>query len=593
MPILYLDGLRFKNAVVVAARRVLDVQERLNSINVFPVPDGDTGTNMALTLRHVAEGAINAGDLELSGMSSVMAESALMGSCGNSGAILAQFFQGMADSFSGVRRVDLEGFANSVGFGVQKAERALADPVEGTILTVMRDWAEHIQTGWENAACFVDLMRDALETAKQSLQETPKKLEVLARAHVVDAGAQGFVNMLEGIIQYADTGEIDWTPSETPATQPQLVLDPENITYRFCTECLIEGTDLDAQRIRAKVGHLGDSLIVAGTGRKVRIHVHTDNPEALFTHAAVFGTLSRCKQEDMRAQHLQGKAEIALITDSSCDLPIDYLIKHQVRVVPVMVTFGTETYLDRVNITSEEVYRMMVEEQREPKTSQPTVGAFAHAMKMAAEHHREAIALTLSSAVSGTYQACRIAARQQNEIRVEVVDSRTTAVALGLLVAVAAEAIAAGRPLDRIREMLEKAREHAHLIVTVETLDYLVRGGRVSRFRGWLARLLRLTPILSFSGFGGIRVVGKSRPGPPSWEKAMAIIKRKSAYLTNLRFQVCQVHAPEAAAYFERELKRHFGLDHVEILAASPSVGAHSGPGTAGIAMLGDPGDPR
>ena len=595
MAVLYLNGDRLKNSVVMAAQRVLERQERLNGINVFPVADADTGTNMALTLKSVAEVALNARRIGLSDISSQMAEAALMGSQGNSGAILAQFFQGMAEGFSGEKRIDLRHFADAMVHAVHRAEQAISEPVEGTILTVMRDWARDLHQTWSDAPGFVELFRSSLATARTSLDNTPQQLKALAKANVVDAGAQGFVNMLEGILDYADSGAFAWSPPSQSDPVPVAVIhDPASITFRYCTECLIEGKDLDSNQIRQSVEEMGDSLIVAGTSEKIRIHIHTDEPDRVFAYAAQCGDLSRTKADDMRQQHndYHGPGEgpeIAILADSSCDLSDEFIRKHRVRLVPVSVTFGSKTYLDRINITSDEVYRLMEESPHHPTTSQPAPGIFLRAMEMAAETNRAAVVVTMSSAVSGTYQSCLTAVRRQDKIPIEVIDSRSTAGAMGLLIGVAAEAIAEGYALEEVKQRVLAARPHARIFVTVKTLKYLVRGGRVGKLRGFLGKILDLVPILTFSEEGRAVKIGQAKSGLPSWRKLIDTVEKASKRYVNLRFSICHANDPEAAQFLEKELKERFGLDHVDVLPVSPTLSAQIGPGASGISMLGDP----
>lgn len=597
MAILYLDGPRLKNCIIVAAQRVLESQERLNRMNVFPIPDGDTGSNMALTLKCIAEGAINAGEMNLSQLSAHMAESALMGSCGNSGAILAQFFQGLAGAFSHCTRVDPKAFAHAVKRGVETAESALSQPVEGTIITVMRDWALFIVDQSSRTTDFVDLFHQGLEVAKASLAGTPQLLKVLARAHVVDAGAQGFVYMLEGVAHYMKTGQLQWTPvaDDRAPERAEVSVNVDHIRFQFCTECLVDGEDLDIKTIRASLKDLGDSMIVAGGPRKIRIHLHTNHPEELYQRAARFGSVSRQKAEDMRAQHSREygtEASIALIADSSCDLPTDYLIKNKIRLVPVRVTVGNQVFLDRVNITSEEVYRIMTQSETRISTSQPTTGAFSQAFKMAAETHKQAIAITVSSKVSGSHQACLTAARSVENLEIRVIDSGNTAGGLGLLVAVAAEAIAKGCNMAEVEKIVGDARPHTRLFAAFETMKYMVRGGRVSRFKGWMARVLNRTPILTFDLEGGVRAPASGKPGLSCWKKMLKLILKECQKLEEPRFIISHARAEEAALWFEDQLKQHFNLQHVPILPVSPTIGAHAGPGALGVALTGQPKPP-
>ncbi len=603
MGIYHLNGSRLKHAVIAASQRVLESQERLNNINVFPVPDGDTGTNMALTLKSVAQGALQANRAPLSELSSRLADSALLGARGNSGAVLAQFFQGMAEGFSGCRRIGPGDFAACMSGAVRSAERAFVEPREGTILTVMRDWAAHLGERVKRKEEFRSMLRGSLRAASDSLRDTPKQLEVLANAGVVDAGAQGFVHMLEGVVDFIETGKLrQGEEQETVVVEKAAAADFEEhggpIRYRYCTECLVEGEGLDLAAIRAAVAELGDSLVVTGHAAKVRIHIHTDEPARLFEIAGGHGSVSHRKYDDMREQNrgqwgANRASDIALITDSSCDLPMEYLIQHKVYTVPVSVSFGPRTYIDRVTITSDQVYRMMLEGDAQPRTSQPALGDFLRVYGRAAETHGNAVVILLASALSGTYQAGLAAAEQQNHLNMRVIDARTSAASMGFLVQIAAEAIEEGCDMDEVCHRVEAARPHARIFISIESLDYLIRGGRVSRLKGAIARMMNRVPLLTLSSEGKAKIVDKARPGKASRTKLVDIVARHIQGLGHTRFAICHAGAEEQAREVAASLRARLGIEAIEILPVSPTVGAHLGPGTVGVAVMGFPGGKR
>ena len=589
----YLDGARLKKAVKAATQRVAETQDLLNRINVFPVADGDTGTNMALTLRGAAEGIRDAGTISLSEMSALLAGCALVSARGNSGAILAQFFQGMATGFAGQQRVGLEEFALSMKQAAHSAEEAVASPCEGTILTVMRDWAKSIERTWAAAPGFAELLRGSLEHARGSLQRTPSQLKVLAKAKVVDAGAQGFVHMLEGIVRLLEAGETSW-PDAAPLLQLATPVPDDDIVFRYCTECIVQGPDLDLAGIRSAAGSLGDSLVIAGNSAKAKIHVHTNDPALLFTKIAAFGMVSNPKQEDIWAQrdaarHRSGVAPIAVITDSSCDLPPDYLLKQNIYMVPVRIIFGNTEYLDRVTITSDEVYEMLKRSPEPPRTSQATAESFLQTYERAAASHREAIAILVSGAASGTFQSGLVAAQRQRSMKIEVVDSKTTSASLGFLVQTAVDAIQERCPLPEIRRRVEEARGRIKIFFSVSNLEHLIRTGRVGPASSFVAKLLNLVPILSFSPHGTIVSVSRSRPGKASWAKLLELAIQESAKLSKPRFRVCHSAEEEGAQYVAEELARRLQIDPPEILKVSPTMGAMVGPGVCVIAMMGAP----
>lgn len=274
MPIDHLDGTLFKHAVIAGSRPVILMQEQLNNINVFPVADSDTGTNMALTLRNLAEGALNCKEASLDKMSIALADAAFLGAHGSSGSLLAQFFQGLAKGFQASGRVDVVGFARAARYGADCAREAVAEPREGTILTVMRDWADCLDAQCRNSDSFPPLLAFALKGTTESLKRTPEKLEVLAKAGVVDAGAQGFVAMLEGFQNFLDTGQIVPVTRSILAAgraKARALASPAEITFQFCTQALIVGPEIDRESLRKQIRSLGDSMIVGGSDQRVHL----------------------------------------------------------------------------------------------------------------------------------------------------------------------------------------------------------------------------------------------------------------------------------------------------------------------------------
>ena len=594
----YLDGVRLRRAVLAAAQRVTETQSELNRINVFPVADRDTGTNMTLTLRGASEGLLALGDVDLAEMSALLADSALLSARGNSGVILAQFFQGMAAAFAGKRRIGLDEFALSMMQAARFAEKAVANPCEGTILTVMRAWASGVQRRIPASSGFADLLNGSLEDARASLSKTPTQLKVLARAKVVDAGAQGFINMIEGVVRLMEAGETGWTSAEVATPAAMSAAPDDDFTFRYCTECIVQSSALDLDGIRSMAESLGNSLVIAGSETKVRIHIHTNDPASLFVGAAAFGAISSQKHEDIWAQRDAARSQhnaapIAVVTDSSCDLPPEYLLKHNIYMVPVRITFGNTEYLDRVTITSEEIYDLLEQSTEPPKTSQATPESFLQAYSRAAKDHREAISILVSGSTSGTLQSALIAAKRQQSLNIEVVDSKTTSAALGFLVETAVEAIKDGYTLPEIRNLVEKARDRVKVFFTVGSLDYLIRTGRVGSAYSFIAKLLNLVPILSFSSEGSIMSVARSRPGKASWTKLLDVAVKESAKLSQPRFYVCHSAAENGANYVAAELVRRLKIESPEILKISPTMGAMVGPGVCAIAMMGAPENPQ
>jgi len=248
------------------AKRIFDRQEYLNKINVFPIPDADTGTNMASTLSAIVDSISNQTSNSINNITTKVADSALLGAQGNSGVIFAQFFYGLSMGIADDVKISTEKFGNAVLTAISSAHDALSHPLEGTIISVIKDWGESVYNNRKTTRDFVELLNNSLKAARISLEETRTKLEIMRKANVVDAGAQGFVDFIEGVIHFISKGKIGelqkyQTPDLKEISHPDLSL--EEIKYRYCTECLIQGDHINIKDLRQKIEEYGDSVVLA------------------------------------------------------------------------------------------------------------------------------------------------------------------------------------------------------------------------------------------------------------------------------------------------------------------------------------------
>ncbi len=588
----YLDGRRLRRALIAGARFVTDRAEPLNRINVYPVPDGDTGTNMAMTLSRIAHRAAFGKEIGARQAALAIADEAVSGARGNSGAILAQFFTGFSEGVPEKQRIDTNEFGQAVLKGAESARAAIQRPQEGTILTVLRDWAQDVVAQASNVKDFGALLDRSLQAASASLARTPEKLALLKKSGVVDAGAQGFVYLLEGIVRYIREAARRAIP-EPPPDVAAATFDrsPESILFRFCTEALLEGISLDRDALRQRMALLGDSLVIAGGASKMRVHVHTNEPEIVFSQLAELATVEQTKVEDMRHQHEKRfdesrKGRVGIVTDSACDLPDSLLEELEIQMVPMRVHFGRENYLDRVTIRASEFYARFAVCDEYPKTSQPPPADFRQVYESLAVHHGSIVSIHLSGALSGTLQAAMTASRAVPETRVVTVDSKGASIAEGLVVRAAAEAIRRGATAEEAADEARRAAEKVRLFVAVPTIEHLVRGGRVSAGKGRIARWLRILPVLTIGRDGKAHEAAKAFGHVSAVQKMMALLFEAAGNGGGQRFGVVHADALEAAERLAREIRSRYPSSDVLILECSPVLGAHGGPGALGVAVL-------
>lgn len=590
MKIRYLNGSRLYFAILAGGNAVIQDQAYLNKINVFPVPDADTGTNLASTMRAIAEGAEPHHSIKATLKS--VANAALSGARGNSGLIFAQFIHGMSKEIDHESKLTTHAFAESVKRAVQYAHKAIVHPVEGTMITVIRDWAEAVYQRKSQTSDFVELLTDSMNAARNSLKETPRKLQVLARAGVVDAGAKGFVDFLEGILHYIKKGtlariqkaDVFWAREEIKAPSKDKSLD-----FRYCSEALLTGTDLAPDTIRSVVQRFGESAVVAGSEERVRIHVHTNRPAELFFELKDHGLMSQIKVDDMRRQYEaahQRKAKIAIVTDSACDLPPDVLDDRQVHVIPLALSFGNQQFLDKVTIQPDQFYGLLATSPVHPKTAVPPVMSAQNLFSFLASHYDSIIVITLSGKLSGVYDMCLQAASQIAGKKISVIDSRTISANLGLLVSKASDMAAAGVPHDEIVAAVEASVPKTKILVDVATMKYFVRSGRVSPVKGLIGRLLNVKPIITLDESGKTTEGGKSFSRKANMAKILAQVRRRAAERSLENYAVVHARNPERAALYGKLLTKMLGQEPAYIMDVAPVIGVHAGIGAVAVALM-------
>ncbi len=278
-------------------------RERIDDLNVYPVPDGDTGTNMALSVQAVAEAAEAASGDERPTLARELTRAALMGARGNSGVILSQIVRGAAEVLAQAPRLDAVALARALRAASDAAYRGVRRPVEGTMLTVMREMAEEAEARAAPGLSPADLLKAVLARGEDALARTPRMLDVLAEVGVVDAGGAALVELARGLAAAA-AGE----PLPPPPPGQDLGLEAvhrELSRYRYCTVFVVEGDGLDARALERELERLGDSLLVVGDGSAVRVHVHTDDPGAALSLGTSRGVIDAVEIANMHAQRAE------------------------------------------------------------------------------------------------------------------------------------------------------------------------------------------------------------------------------------------------------------------------------------------------
>jgi len=306
----YLGGQALREMFGAATTWLEKSAPEIDALNVFPVPDGDTGTNMLLTMRSCIEESYRAPDHSASAVTQAMSRGALMGARGNSGVILSQIWRGLAQGL--VEKESFRGseFAEALEQASVMAYKGLTNPVEGTILTVVREAAAAAKARASSGSDdLISVMEATVSAAAESVAKTPSLLPVLKEAGVVDAGGQGLYTILEGALRYlrGEAGEMQFRKpqiivTDIPVRLPQMLAADEE-AFGYCTEFMVKGNKLDPDKVRDKLDKKGESLIVVGDESTVRVHIHTLDPGNVLHYAASLGTMHQVSIRNMDEQH--------------------------------------------------------------------------------------------------------------------------------------------------------------------------------------------------------------------------------------------------------------------------------------------------
>ncbi|MFO7952196.1 MAG: DAK2 domain-containing protein [Bacillota bacterium] len=345
----------FKKMILGASQFFDREIEKINALNVFPVPDGDTGTNMSMTLNAAVEGTLTYDGDSVGELSDVMATHALLGARGNSGVILSQILRGIARGLQKKKHISPAELSKAFQFGVVYAYKAVSTPVEGTILTVAREMARGIKKSVSKGENLYDSMEEAIKSGKTALEKTPNMLPALKEAGVVDAGGLGLLVFLEGCLysmkqsfnemlplkkskKPASLAENSSLISPVPEKKYSLPTEPLNLEYPYCTEVIIKNKSGDFSGLKDELSSKGDSLIVATDKQSAKVHIHTDSPDQVLSTALGYGSLHNIKIDNMSDQHEENHSSPSTIEEPA-------VLKNDPQVIPgitgvIPVSFG-------------------------------------------------------------------------------------------------------------------------------------------------------------------------------------------------------------------------------------------------------------
>ncbi|MDD3659470.1 MAG: DegV family protein [Lachnospiraceae bacterium] len=574
------------------AHHVIERKEVLNKINVFPVRDGDTGSNLSSMMRSIIEMAENKVSVKTT-LESV-ADAALYGARGNSGIIFAQYFRGLSESIEGDEAISMNDFAAACRCAAKYAYDAIENPVEGTMITVMREWGNVLTAECKRHTSLTEIFRNALNQVEIALERTKEQMPILKKANVVDSGAKGFTYFIEGAIYYLMNGEV--LPQRADEEEVIFELPEDSIhanadEYRYCTECLIEGSQIDPENIKEWLHGMGNSVVVAGSPKKCKVHVHTDDPSTVFEYLYHKGNIIYQKVDDMVRQEAivnHRKYNIALVTDSIADLPKEWIDEEQIHVVHLDIIYKNHTYLDKLTIQPQQILKKCAEGKELPTSSQPGPKTVENLLDYLTNYYESIIILTVSKELSGTYNSFVNGMKNQSVAghKISLINTKQNSGAQGLLVKKCADLIASGMEHNEIVKEIERLTNHTKILVQVRNIEHMIRSGRLSVKAGKIAKMVGMKPIITLDeqGKGTLDGVAFSIRGSSS--KLIRHIRKVCMTDQIESYSIVHVNNLQAAENLGQVMMQLIGFSPSYICETSSIIAISAGDGAIAVSYL-------
>lgn len=588
MEIHHLDAATIHSAFITACDFIITNRENLNAINLFPVADGDTGDNMSATALSVIRHSAPKNTINETFQS--LANSALIGARGNSGMIFSQFFNGLTESQINSEQIDTTTFAELITKAGQSVRSAILHPVEGTIITVIDAWSSSTSKLAHQYTCFNTLIKKTLTEVNQALQSTSKTLPVLKKARVVDAGALGFFHFISGFADYlANPRVINRSDIDLECTQEHhdLTSSDSPPDYRYCTEIMLSGEAIERGNIALELEQFGDCVVSSGNAQLCRFHLHCNQPYKVFESLLHKGTVTQAKAQDMLRQFQmvhQQKFPIALVTDSSADIPQALLDEHQIHIIQLNMHLDNHHLLDRVCVNQDTFYENLLKLKTYPTTSFPSPALIEEQMGHLAAHYKHVLILPIAQTLSGTHDA--IIKATQHFTNIHVVDSRLTTGGLGMLVTHAAQLIASGLTIEEIKKALALKIPKINLFVYVDHFESLIRSGRISKISGRIAQFAHLKPIITLDEKGKAVTFDKAFSDVKALSKLIGFVDALRQQNELESYAIIHAGVPDKAAAFAQLTTNAFSQPPAYIEPVSTAIGLHAGKGCIGIVSM-------
>jgi len=580
-----------KKMLLLSCDKIEQNKEQINKINVFPVPDQDTGSNLTKTLLGMKESIEGKNFKNLEEISEAALDGALTAAQGNAGVIYVGFLADFLPALDN-NPVDAKKLAVAFEKGAKRSRQSIQSPKEGTVLDVIDATALTFKKEAEKEKNIIKILRKAVEEAKEALLATREKMEVLKKANVVDAGGLGFLLILEGYLEALEPvyAKRESGAEEKPSEKIKKFV--QVLSYRFEVIALIEKSKFNEKEIKEKLRKLGNSIDVVCIGDKTKIHIHTDYPDEVKNIIRGVGQIIDLRTEDM-AKEVAGEESVrrfsvGMVTEGNIvSLPDKVLERYQIETADVVVDWPEGENLPGENIFQKMRQADKLKIKTFPKTSQSNSKSYLEAFKKQLEKFEKVLCLSVSSKISGCYNsACqaREMLEEEKRERVYIFDTLQAAAGQALVVLKAIEMIQEQRDVDEILEELKKESSQPHLYGILEDVKWVETGGRVTKAQAnWIRRIkkINLYPLMAVKK--GVIIKGGMIFAK---DMAEALFKKISKESKNIRskgkkIRVVIQHADnQEEAEKLKQMLKGIKAEISFVSLASPVICAHTGPGT-------------
>lgn len=587
MALLQLNVNLLYSAVINACYALIGQREHLNAINVFPVADGDTGNNMAATADAIINYAVLKPSLAETAQS--IANAAIIGSRGNSGMIFSQFFNGWVEQCFPEVLTTVE-FSTLMTYASQSVRKAIINPVEGTMLTVIEAFSKALHEYGPTHTDFLELLPLVMVKLDQALNETTNTLKILQEAQVVDAGALGFSTFIKSFADYiANPHPLEEKPTLNYSNYDSHDM-PTHGNYpemRYCTEALVVGENINKQQLTKLLQQHGDSIVLTANQNLSRLHVHCNKPWKVFEELKYIGTIQNSKIDDMVRQYEvihTPKYPIALVVDSSANIPQELLDRYQIHIIALNVHMNGHDLLDKWGLDNDTFYENVANSAIYPTTSCPSPAIIGEKLGYLSRHYQQVLVLSVAQSLSGTFNAMVNAAKDLNNV--SVINSCHVAGSQGLLATYAASLIDEGNSAEDIKRKLHDKILQTYFFVMVNQFDSLIRSGRISKLKAKFAQFAGVRPIISLQKNQQVILI----------DKAFNEIKALSKIITTAlelakpngfhSYVIIHAGVPEKAQEFAHMTTEAFAKPPLFLEPVSTAIGLHAGKGCIALAFI-------